>query len=127
MEWRNLLGMPRKEVDNPAWRAIFGKIRKPYSCGLACLATEKPSLKPFTVWDIKKVFAHKREFEDYLGVFKLRGGRYVCVRGAYCEGDETAYKAEAQVSCFLKEIIRFGLTERERRELNLLLPDDPGF
>lgn len=126
MFWRQLLGKPRKEVDTPGWRAIFCRIIRPYTCGLACLATKVPSLEKFTILNVKRVVICEREFEDYLGIFRLRDGRYVCVRGSYYEEDKTVSRVEAQASCFLDEIIRFGLTEKERRKLNLLVSDDPG-
>ncbi len=126
MLWRKLLGRPLKQLDTPAWRAIFGRGIVPYSCGLPCLATKMPSRGPFTILNVKKIYTCFNCWEKYVGIFQLKDGRYVCLRGNYCEQDGVAYSIEAQVSCFLKEIIRFALTERERRQLNLLLPDDPG-
>lgn len=86
-----------------------------------------PILSKCTIGDVKKVFACDKSNEDYVGVFRLGDKRFVCVRGEYCEEEKVVYRSEAQASCSLDEIIRFGLTERERRKLNLLLPDDPGF
>lgn len=118
------------ELKNPIWHSITFLSIKPYSCGMVCLATKMPDLSPFLAKSIEKTFAIGRDM-DYVenedkrfGVFLLNDGRWALIRALWDKNSWSAYAIEAEVSCFQDEMIRFGLTERERRLLHIELPEE---
>ncbi len=134
---RRKLNWPIKALRVPAWRAIFQRPIRPVSCGMISLITGAPPLTPFSIFDVYEVYAAhgqrdpdrflNQEFltqERWAGIFRLRDLRCVCVRGIYDPGNGKTKLVEAQASYRLPEIIRFGLTESERRLLNLALPEE---
>lgn len=96
----------------------------PYSCGIVCLTTKIPKLTSFSIMEAVKAYVIGMADKSWVGVFQLTGKRYACVRGAYDPKKGFALGIEAEVSCYLAELIRFGLTEAERRLLDLTLPED---
>lgn len=112
------------------WYEILRNPIYPYSCGIVCLATKMPALNSLSLSCIKKTHAlgsepdeDNKEIQFRIGVFQLEDNRWVCVR-ASVDQNGNVLGVEAVVSCSRDEIIRFGLTEHERRLLNLTLPED---
>ena len=135
--FRRKLNWPIKKLRTPTWHAILRQPIRPVSCGMVAMITGTPPLTPFSIFDIYLMYAASgkrdpdrllnQEFikqENWVGLFRLRDIRYVCIRGVYDPENGEAGATEAQASYYLEELVRFGLTENERRLLNLLLPEE---
>jgi hypothetical protein len=116
------------ELDDYDWREAFGAAGKEKDTVLngvpVCVKFANPvSVEPFEREDVQEIIAMsdgENDGENWVGVFKLKDGRFALI-DAGC--DYTGWGCQewgnAEVCGTLEEMIRFGLTNEQRKRLNL--------
>lgn len=110
------------EISDYDWEQAFGFASPDPIPGYA------GSITAFTRQDVETIIAKDDGANDgpeWIGVFKLRDGRFACLRaGCDYTGWDCQCGGNSQVASSQKDIIRFGLTTEERTRLGLQLKDD---
>lgn len=112
------------ELDDYDWKRIFELGDAPIRTNPMDKTTPTDS---FTREDVKEIIGivdGEENGDDWVGVFLLKDGRYaaiwanVCMTGWDCEGS-----ASSVVACTLKDLVRYGLTDEQRRRLSTEEPE----
>lgn len=110
------------ELDTYDWGEAFA-----YANPTAVIG-DSVSTAPFTREDVVKIVAMaegENEGPNWVGVFRLRGGRWASLEaGCDYTGWDCQAGGSAQVASTKAKIIRFGLSQGDRQRLGLLLPEE---
>jgi hypothetical protein len=117
-----------ERLDNYDWKEAFGYAGEPDTNADAnhdvakVLGSNVPE-SPFSREDVAEIVAiedGENDEESWLGVFKLKDGRYAMVEAGCCyTGWDVQAWGEARVAETLNQIVRLALTERGRERLKL--------
>lgn len=117
-------------LDNYDWKEAFGAAGKEEGTYLQdtpiCVKfTEPVSTEPFDREDVEEIIAisdGERDSENWLGVFKLKDGRFAMIdAGCDYTGWGCREWGTAEVCGTLHEMVRWGLSDSQRRRLGLFL------
>jgi hypothetical protein len=96
---------------------VAGHARPDEACAFAA------PLEPFGPEEVAEVLAlceGSPQKSDWLGVFRLRDGRFACLRARCCGAGWGCHAdGSAHVARGLAELVRYGLTEVEARRAEL--------
>lgn len=131
------------ELTGYDWEQVFGdcisedrswssRVENPWSVDPAYVVSEEGptpfSSEPFTRNDVVEIVAQRegeRDERDWVVVCKLADGRYALMSGG-C--DYTGWDCQSNVARFvgpsLPAIQRWAMSKDERREFNMLLPEE---
>lgn len=107
------------EIDDYDWAEVFGEA---YSCSKEIDSLDGTSCDDFTREDVVEIIAiqdGQNDGDEWLGVFKLKDGRFLAATG-WC--DYTGWDCQSgtllTVGATLSEVVMMGLTESQRKQLN---------
>jgi hypothetical protein len=112
------------------WKEAFGAAGKEQGTELNEMPVvvqfaEPVSTEPFDREDVVEIIAisdGENDGENWLGVFKLKDGRYAMIdAGCDYTGWGCREWGTAEVAGTLHEMVRFGLSDQQRRRLGLFL------
>lgn len=115
------------------WKEAFGAAGKEKDTALnelpVCVQFAEPvSTEPFDREDVAEIIAisdGEKDSENWLGVFRLKDGRYAMIdAGCDYTGWGCREWGTAEVCRTLNEMIRYGLSDGQRRRLGLYLDSE---
>lgn len=120
-----------ERLNNYDWEEAFGAAGLDGSClngtpVVVQFASAVP-VTPFSREDVEEIIAisdGENDGQNWLGVFKLKDGRYATIdSGCDYTGWGCQEWGSAEVAGSLREIIQLGLSNEQRKRLGLFLPD----